>query len=148
MWERRLGFFPLLPRRCFLQEPFLSESPDERQRWLTGVKALGVYSVQLSRPLTCGWKFRLYCAEPGPDFQALGVSWGELGPHTCHALGPLQAHFPLGKGCGLHDGTARSSLRESLSSVHRLSSCHLAPEALASGLWGDTSAGRRGNDGS
>lgn len=54
VWERRLASSPLLPRRCFLQEPFF---------WLERTAALanrseGPWCVlrRLSRPLTCGWR--------------------------------------------------------------------------------------------
>lgn len=44
--------------------------------------------------------FALCVQNQGPDFRLLVSLGEELGPHTCHALGPLQAHFPLGKAVG------------------------------------------------
>lgn len=52
--------------------------------------------------------FALCVQNQGPDFRLLVTLVEELGSHTRHALGPLRAHFPLGKAVGLM--TARSLL--------------------------------------
>lgn len=82
-----------------------------------------------------GLKSLALCVQnQGPDFRLLVSLVEELGPHTCHALGPLQAHFPLGKAVGFM--TARPlPLRgepapcPQSQRLCRLSSCHLEPES-------------------
>lgn len=78
--------------------------------------------------------FALCVQNQGPDFRLLVSLGEELGLHTCHSLGLLQAHFPLGKAVGFMMARPLPLRGEPFlyaqSQRHcGLSSCHLAPES-------------------